>query len=245
MSDKAQPAQAESSKILVVDDDPQIVRLIRSYLEQAGYIVESASDGETALHAMRTLRPDLVVLDLGLPGRDGLEVTRMIRSDAHLSHTPIMMLTARIDDVDRILGLEMGADDYVIKPFNPREVLARVKAIMRRTRPPVEQQANDLLSVDDLVLDRSAHVVMRQGQSIDLTPSEFDILHLLMRHPGRAFTRTEIIEIGLGYEYAGLERTVDSHIKNLRRKLEDDPRQPAYIETVFGIGYRLNPRGGA
>ncbi len=244
MDEKAQPAQSESSKILVVDDDPQIVRLIRSYLEQAGYKVESASDGEAALHAVRVFRPDLLILDLGLPVKDGLDVTRTIRGDAQLAHTPIMMLTARIDDVDRILGLEMGADDYVIKPFNPREVLARVKAIIRRTRPPADQSASDLLSVDDLVLDRAAHVVMRRGESIELTPSEFDILQLLMRHPGRAFSRTEIIELALGYEYAGLERTVDSHIKNLRRKLEDDPRQPAYIETVFGVGYRLNSRGG-
>jgi len=243
MTENTRSTQSHLSTILVVDDDAQIVRLIRSYLEQAGYKVESAADGEAALHAVRALRPDLVILDLGLPVKDGLDVTRSIRGDAQLAHTPIMMLTARIDDVDRILGLEMGADDYVIKPFNPREVLARVKAIMRRTRPPADQPVNDLLSVDDLILDRAAHVVMRQGQSIELTPSEFDILQLLMLHPRRAFNRTEIIELALGYEYAGLERTVDSHIKNLRRKLEDDPRHPAYIETVFGVGYRLNSRG--
>lgn len=224
--------------ILVVDDDANIVRLVRSYLEQAGFCVESAADGKSALQAVRTLRPDLVVLDLMLPGMDGLSVTQSVRMDPTLAATPILMLTARIDDVDRIVGLEMGADDYVTKPFNPREVLARVKAILRRIQAP-PQTAQPILRVGDLEIVPDTHTFTQAGQPIDLTPSEFDIVYLLMRHPGRAFTRTELIEEALGYEYAGLERTIDSHIKNLRRKIEPDPRSPIHIETVFGIGYRL------
>ncbi len=224
--------------ILVVDDDANIVRLVRSYLEQAGYAVQTAADGKTALQAIRTVRPDLVVLDLMLPEMDGLAVTRAVRAEPTLAATPILMLTARVEDVDRIIGLEMGADDYVTKPFNPREVLARVKAILRRIQAP-SPAAQPILRVGDLEIDPTTHAFSQAGQVLDLTPSEFDIIHLLMRHPGRAFTRTELIEEGLGYEYAGLERTIDSHIKNLRRKIEPDPRNPIHIETVFGIGYRL------
>lgn len=226
--------------ILVVDDDPKIVRLLRSYLEQAGFGVEIAADGESALYQIRGLRPDLVVLDLMLPGRDGLDVTRTVRGIPGLSSTPILMLTARVDDIDRILGLEMGADDYVTKPFNPREVVARIKAILRRSQPAASEGPSEVLRVDSLTLDVQSHRVSNRGVSVDLTPSEFDILQLLMHHPGQAFSRTQIIDQGLGYEYAGLERTVDSHIKNLRRKLEADPKEPRLIETVFGVGYRLN-----
>ncbi|MCB9140346.1 MAG: response regulator transcription factor [Caldilineaceae bacterium] len=231
MTDNVTPA------ILVVDDDLKIARLVRSYLEQSGFAVEMAHDGKTALQAIRSQRPDLVVLDLTLPQLDGLEVTRTIRNDPTIGDLPILMLTARVDDIDRILGLEMGADDYVTKPFNPREVVARVKAILRRSRPASSDDA--VLSVADVVLYPSSYRVEKAGSVINLTPSEFDILHLLMNHPGQAFSRTQIIEQGLGYEYAGLERTVDSHIKNLRRKLEDDPTQPQIVETVFGVGYRL------
>ncbi|MEZ4660949.1 MAG: response regulator transcription factor [Caldilineaceae bacterium] len=228
--------------ILVVDDDPRLVRLVRSYLEQAGFGVITAEDGNGALHLIRSRRPDLVVLDLMLPGRDGLSITQLVRADADLAATPILMLTARVEDVDRILGLEMGADDYVTKPFNPREVVARVKAILRRTQISPALPSTPALHIGDITLDPAAHLVTRAGRSIDLTPSEYDILHLLMRNPGRAFTRTQIIEEGMGYDYAGLERTVDSHVKNLRRKLEPDPHNPTLIETVFGVGYRLNNR---
>jgi DNA-binding response OmpR family regulator len=236
------PDPAFGPLILIVDDDAKIVRLVRSYLEQDGFRVTVATDGEEALQAIRSLRPDLVILDLMLPKIDGLAVTKAVRADAALRATPILMLTARVDDVDRILGLELGADDYVTKPFNPREVSARVKAILRRTQ---DMQATShapvpVLRCGALALDPTAHTVTQGGQTLALTPSEFDILALFMRHPGRALTRTQIIEEGLGYEYAGLERTVDSHIKNLRRKLEDDPQQPRLLETVFGIGYRLN-----
>ncbi|RME58571.1 MAG: DNA-binding response regulator [Caldilineae bacterium] len=231
-----------SDKILVVDDDPKIVRLVRSYLEQAGYQVEVARDGPTALQAIRSLRPSLVVLDLMLPGMDGLEITRTVRGDSALAATPILMLTARVEDVDRILGLELGADDYVTKPFNPREVVARVKAILRRTVGPAPAASGaGILQVGPLRLDPQAHAVTVNGRPVQLTPSEYDLLHLFMRYPGRAFTRTELIEEGLGYEYEGLERTVDSHIKNLRRKIETDPGAPRLIQTVFGVGYRLVP----
>lgn len=224
-------------RILVVDDDRQIVRLVRSYLEQAGYEVHVAYEGESALHAIRSEKPDLVVLDLMLPGRDGWEITRIVRADKHLAGTPIIMLTARVEDADRIEGLELGADDYVPKPFNPREIVARVRAVLRRTQggpiaPPIR-------SVGDLRLDLDAHAASRAGEAIDLTPTEFSLLQLLMENPGRAFTRLELIDSALGYAYEGMERTIDSHIKNLRKKLDIDPGQPAFIETVYGVGYRL------
>jgi two-component system alkaline phosphatase synthesis response regulator PhoP len=226
--------------ILVVDDDPKIVRLVRSYLEQAGFTVETASDGESALRVLRNQQPALMILDLMLPGVDGLTITQTVRADPALAATPILMLTARVEDIDRILGLEMGADDYVTKPFNPREVVARVKAILRRAQRSEGSSGQSKLRVGPLSLDPDSRTVRKRGQPVNLTPSEFEILWLLMRNPGRAFTRAELINEALGYEYAGLDRTVDSHIKNLRRKLEDDPRTPRLIETVFGVGYRLN-----
>jgi two-component system alkaline phosphatase synthesis response regulator PhoP len=234
------PTSPASARILVVDDDPQIVRLVRSYLEQAGFAVDTAGHGDEVLPAVRSRRPDLIVLDLMLPGRDGMEITRALRADTALAAIPLVMLTARIDDVDRILGLEMGADDYVTKPFNPREVVARVKAVLRRTQA-APASAEPALVYGPLRLDPAAHSVTCAGRTVQLTPSEFAILHLFMRNPGRAFTRTQIVEEALGYEYAGLERTVDSHIKNLRRKLEPDPACPRWIETVFGVGYRFAP----
>jgi DNA-binding response OmpR family regulator len=225
--------------ILVVDDDPKIARLVRSYLEQAGYVVDVVHDGDQALQAMRSRVPHLVVLDLMLPGRDGLSVAQAMRTDAALRSVAILMLTARVDDVDRIVGLELGADDYVTKPFNPREVVARVKAILRRTTPAADDAAPQVLAFGDIRLDPAAHRVTAAGDEVILTPSEFDILHLLMAHPGQAFSRAQIIEQGLGYDYAGLERTVDSHVKNLRRKLQVADGQPDLIETVFGVGYRF------
>jgi two-component system alkaline phosphatase synthesis response regulator PhoP len=226
-----------SQRILIVDDDPQIVRLLRAYLEQAGFEVLVAYDGETALHAVRRERPDLIVLDLMLPHRDGWEITRLVRSDPTIAGTPIVMLTARVEDTDKIVGLELGADDYVTKPFNPQVVVARVRAVLRRataeTLPP------RLLRVRELTIDLDRHEVSAADQSVDLTATEFEFLRALMEHPNHAFTRLELIERALGYEYEGLERTVDSHIKNLRRKIEPDPKNPTYIETVYGVGYRL------
>ena len=232
-----------SQRILVVDDDKQIVRLVRAYLEQAGIQVFTAYDGSTALHIIRRERPDLVVLDLMLPDQDGWDITRTIRADPNLADTPIIMLTARIEDADKIVGLELGADDYITKPFNPREVVARVRAVLRRAvggpAQPRVLQLGGLGSEHGLLMDLDRHEVLVDGQSVDLTPTEFDLLRVFMENPGYAFTRSELIEKGLGYTYEGLDRTLDSHIKNLRRKIEPDPANPTYIETVYGVGYRL------
>jgi two-component system alkaline phosphatase synthesis response regulator PhoP len=230
------------SRILVVDDDPHIVRLLRAYLEQAGFHVLAAYDGAEAMRILRAERPDLVLLDLMLPDRDGREVTRIVRSDPSLAHTPIVMLTARVEDRDKIVGLELGADDYVTKPFNPGEVVARVRAVLRRAQDgPVSSR---ILQVGRLMLDQDRHQVRYREQQLPLTPTEFSLLWALARRAGYALTRLELIEAALGYQYEGLERTVDSHIKNLRRKLDQGGGQgtgASWIETVFGVGYRLRP----
>ncbi len=226
-------------RILVVDDDKEIVRLVRAYLEQAGFQVLPAYDGETALQILRHDRPDLVVLDLMLPDRNGWDLTRIVRGDSTLASTPIIMLTARVEDTDKIVGLELGADDYITKPFNPREVVARVRSVLRRSQGGGSVRQPRILQLGGLLLDLDRHEVMLDGQPVELTPTEFDLLRTLIENPGYAFTRMELIEQGLGYEYEGLERTLDSHIKNLRRKIEPDPRQPTYIQTVYGVGYRL------
>lgn len=232
-----------AERILVVDDDRNIVRLLRAYLEQADYQVFVAYDGETALHIIRHDRPDLVLLDLSLPDRDGWDVTRVMRGDSHLANTPIVMLTARVEDQDKVVGLELGADDYVTKPFNPREVVARIRAVLRRARGELAQPR--VLEVGDLIIDLDQHRVRVGGRAVNLTPSEFGLLQALAEHPGRAFTRPELIEVGLGYGYEGSQRTVDSHIKNLRRKLsEAGVTTTEFIETVFGIGYRLRLQRG-
>jgi two-component system alkaline phosphatase synthesis response regulator PhoP len=230
-----------STWILVVDDDPQITRLVRSYLEQAGWQVNTLLRGDEVLPVVRSRRPDLIVLDLMLPGTDGLEVLRTLRSDPALATLPVLLLTARVDDVDRIVGLELGADDYVTKPFNPREVVARVKAILRRTQASAGAAVEPPVQIGRLRIDPAGHRVELGSAPVQLTPSEFAILYLMMRHPGRAFSRAQLVEEALGYDYPGLERTVDSHIKNLRRKLDAQPEQPSRIETVFGVGYRFNP----
>lgn len=224
-------------RILVVDDDKQIVRLVQSYLERAGFQVLTAYDGETALHTIRRERPDLVVLDLMLPDRDGWEITRLVRQDERLAGLPIIMLTARVEDTDKIVGLEVGADDYVAKPFNPQEVVARVRAVLRRAiSAPITPH---VLQTGALRLDLDRHLATLKDTPLDLTPTEFDLLKTLLEQPGHAFTRLELVERALGYSYEGMERTLDSHIKNLRRKIEPDPGRPTYIETVYGVGYRL------
>jgi two-component system alkaline phosphatase synthesis response regulator PhoP len=230
-----------SRRILVVDDDKEIVRLLRAYLEKAGYQVLVAHSGESALHVLRRERPDLVVLDLMLPDRDGWDVTRIVRGDECLAATPIIMLTARVEDHDKIVGLELGADDYVTKPFNPREVVARIRAVLRRVAGGAAPSR--VIQVGGLTIDPDAHAVEAAGQTVNLTPTEFGLLQALAEHPGHALTRLELIEKGLGYSYEGLERTVDSHIKNLRRKLDEAGLGGATIETVFGVGYRLTPGG--
>ena len=222
-------------RILVVDDDREVVRLMRAYLEQAGYEVLVAYDGETAVHTLRREQPNLLLLDLMLPGRDGLDITRLARSDPVLAHIPIIMLTARIEDTDKIVGLEMGADDYVTKPYNPREVIARVRARLRSHDAPQSQ----MLQVGRLQMDVNRREVTLDGRAIELTPTEFQLLHILMEQAGYVFTRTELISKGLGADFEGIDRTLDSHIRNLRSKIETNPRQPDYIQTVYGVGYKL------
>lgn len=227
-----------TQRILVVDDDRQIVRLVGSYLEQAGFQVLTAYDGETALREARSSHPDLIVLDLMLPDRDGWEVTRSIRADASIEGTPIIMLTARVDDTDKIVGLEVGADDYITKPFNPREVVARVRAVLRRSADsPVREPT---LRTGEIVMDLDRHEVRVGEALVELTPAEFGLLKTFMENPRHAFTRSQLIDKGLGNSYEGMERTVDSHIKNLRRKIEPDPSRPTYIHSVFGVGYKLD-----
>ncbi len=232
-------SQSTRQRILVVDDDREIVRLVRAYLEQAGYHVQTAYDGETALHVLRSERPDLMVLDLMLPDRDGWDITRLARGDSGLAHIPIIMLTARVDDTDKILGLELGADDYITKPFNPREVVARVRSVLRRSQPDATFGQRRVLQLGNLLMDLDRHEAMVDGQPVELTATEFNLLATLLENPGYAFTRQELIERGLGYEYEGLERTLDSHVKNLRGKIEPDPKKPVYIRTIYGVGYRL------
>lgn len=224
-------------RVLVVDDDREIVRIVRAYLEQAGYTVLTAYDGETALHVIHSDRPDLVVLDIMLPDRDGWEITRRVRSDTSLASLPIVMLTARVESDDKILGLDLGADDYIPKPFNPHEVVARVRAVLRRAfDDPIQPH---VIQIGGLLLDVDRHEVQVDGRTVELTPTEFDLLRTLMESPGHAFTRLALIEKGLGYAYDGMERTLDSHIRNLRRKIEPDPASPTYVKTVFGVGYRM------
>lgn len=224
-------------KILVVDDDKSIVKIVRGYLEQSGYTVFAAHDGEMAIHMLRREKPDIVILDLMLPDRDGWDITRLVRADASLMDTPIIMLTARVDDTDKIIGLELGADDYITKPFNAREVVARVRALLRRT----QRQANtaSILTVDNLRLDIDRHELYIDQVAAELTPTEFKLLQVLMEHPGHTFTREELLEKGMGYAYEGMGRTLDTHIRNIRRKIEPDPKNPTYIQTVYSVGYRF------
>ncbi len=225
--------------ILVVDDDPQIVRLVRQYLEEAGYAVLTAYRGTEALSMVYTAVPSLLILDLGLPDRDGWDITRTIRADPRVATLPIIMLTARIDDTDKIIGLEIGADDYIPKPFNAREVVARVRAVLRRRQWDQGQAKSVILSSDGLQLDVDRRICHKDGQPIDLTPTEFKLLRTLMQSPGATFHREELLEKALGYGYEGQGRTLDSHIKNLRQKIEPDPGDPTFILTVYRVGYRF------
>ena len=238
MLEQAIPAVTTVTHVLVVDDDAEIVRLVRAYLEQGSFRVSTAHDGETALRVLRRERPLLMILDLMLPDRDGWDITRVVRGDATLSYMPIIMLTARVEDSDKIIGLELGADDYITKPFNPREVVARVRAVLRRTQAG-STEVSPVMEWGAIRMDVARRMVTVNGQPVDLTPTEFDILRTLMENPGYVFTRSSLIERSLGYDYESLERTLDTHIKNLRRKIEPDPRQPTYIQTVYGVGYRL------
>jgi DNA-binding response OmpR family regulator len=223
--------------ILVVDDEARIVKLVRDYLERAGFDVIAARDGETAMTLARVEQPDLIVLDLMLPGVDGLDICRRLRRE---SGVPIIMLTARVEEADRIVGLELGADDYVTKPFSPRELVARVRATLRRAKGQMGPAT--MLRAGDVELDTASLTAVVAGQPVDLTPTEFQLLATLVRQPGRIFNREQLLEAVHGVAFEGYDRSVDSHIKNIRRKIEPDPRKPRYIHTVYGVGYRFMDR---
>ncbi len=228
---------SNASTILVVDDDRTIAEILEGYLTQAGYKVVVAHDGETAVHLIRNELPHLIVLDLMLPDKDGWDITRWIRGDSRLADIPVIMVTARVEDVDKIIGLELGADDYITKPFNGREVVARVRALLRRSQR--ELQTRNQIKIGRLNLDLDLHQLFVDNESITLTPTEYKLLHTLMESPNHTFTREELLEKGMGYAYEGMGRALDTHIKNLRHKIEKDPRNPEYIETVYSVGYRL------
>ena len=219
--------------ILVVDDEPKIVQLVRDYLERAGFTVSTARDGDEALMRAHQERPDLVVLDLGLPRLDGFEVTRRLRRD---SAVPIIILTARDDETDKVVGLELGADDYVTKPFSPRELAARVRAVLRRNAREADAE---VLRAGDLVLDVPRLRAEVAGRVVPLTGTEFALLTTLARQPGRVYTRSQLLDVIHGVAFESYERAIDAHVKNIRRKIEPDPRSPRYLLTVYGVGYRL------
>lgn len=220
----------ETGTVLVVDDERQIAEIVRDYLRHAGYTVRTAATGAAAFAAMRADPPDLIVLDLRLPDLDGVEIARRIRSQ---SAVPIVMLTARADESDRLLGLDAGADDYVVKPFSPRELVARVRAVLRRTGRP-----GGTMRLGDLVLDQARKSVRRDGESIELTATEFRLLAVLVAHPGRIFTRAQLLDAIRGDDAEAFDRAIDAHVKNIRRKIERDPRRPRYLQTVYGMGYK-------
>ncbi len=222
-------------KILVVDDEARLVDVLKAYLERDGYKVVTAFDGKQALFQARREKPDLILLDLMLPEVDGLDVCRTLRKE---SDVPIIMLTARSEETDKLIGLELGADDYVTKPFSPREVVARVRAVLRRTQSARDSSV-ETITIGDLVIDQARHEVRRGDEIISLTPTEFDLLWALANNKGRVLSRLQMMEKALGESYEGYERTIDAHIKNLRRKIEPDPAHPRYVHTVFGVGYRV------
>ncbi len=225
-------------RILVVDDEPAILELVSFNLKKEGYDVITAIDGTSAIEAFRSEKPDLVLLDLMIPEPDGYEVCRIIRSESAI---PVIMLTARGEERDRVRGLDLGADDYVVKPFSPRELLARVRAVLRRS--PLVQEENRLVA-GDLVIDYDRHQVKVDGRLVELTPKEFDLLKMLAENQGRALERDYLLEKVWGYAFAGATRTLDVHIRRLRQKIDDDPQNPRYIETVHGLGYRFKEHSG-
>jgi two-component system alkaline phosphatase synthesis response regulator PhoP len=223
--------------ILVVDDEPGIVQIARDYLDRAGFRVITAGDGASAIRLARAERPSLLVLDLMLPGTDGLDVTRALRQDPATRKLPIIMLTARVDEADRLVGLELGADDYITKPFSPRELVARVRAVLRRSEG--DAAPGGVIHIGGLSIDLERRSVRRDGELIDLTATEFDLLAVLAREPGRPFSRAQLLDLVYDASYAGYDRTVDAHIKNLRRKIEPDTHAPQYILTIYGVGYKF------
>ncbi len=221
--------------VLVVEDEMKIARLVRDYLHQAGFAVLEAADGPAALSLAKAERPDMIVLDLGLPGMDGLDVTRQLRAT---SSVPIIMLTARSEETDRIVGLELGADDYVTKPFSPKELVARIRAVLRRADATLG--GGEIVRAGPLEIDIPKRRVSVDGEQIDLTGSEFDLLLVLARQPGRIYTRAQLLDAVHGVSFESYERSIDAHIKNLRRKIEPDPKRPSLVITVYGVGYKFN-----
>jgi two-component system alkaline phosphatase synthesis response regulator PhoP len=221
--------------ILIVDDEFRIVKLARDYLEKAGFRVQSAGNGVDALASARQQRPDLIVLDLMLPGMDGLDVCRTLRRE---SDVPLIMLTARVEEADRLVGLELGADDYITKPFSPRELVARVRTVLRRAQGSVQQPGR--LHAGDLEIDLESHRLTRAGTPVKLSRIEFNLLTILAQHPGQTFTRAQLLDRLHGVAFEGYDRSIDAHIKNLRRKLEPEPAEPRYVLTVYGVGYMFN-----
>ncbi len=226
------------TKILIIEDETTLARVLQSYLEREGFQVITAVRGDTGFDLSMTEKVDLILLDLNLPGMDGLEIASEV---AKTKNTPIIMITARVEEIDKLKGLETGADDYITKPFSPREVVARVKTVLRR----VNRASTDAQRIDTpgLVIDIDAHSVTRNGVQVDLTPSEFEILVVLAKNPGRVFSRIQLLDAMQGQSYEGYERTIDAHIKNMRSKIETDPRKPELITTVFGVGYKFNRPG--
>ncbi len=225
-----------AERILIVDDEPNLLNVVEDYLKKQGYEVHTALSGSIALEQFHGLSPDFVILDLNLPDISGEEVCRIIRRE---SQVPILMLTAKTTEDDKVLGLSLGADDYLTKPFSPRELVGRVQAILRRTRGKGNLSEIYSFRSGDLVLDNTKRIVYKQGQEVSLTPNEYAILRTLMEYPGQVFTRTRIIDAAMGFDFEGFERTIDTHIKNLRQKIEDDFRNPTYIHTVYGVGYKF------
>lgn len=222
------------STVLIIEDEKELANVLKAYLERAGYEVYLATSGDRGLKLWQEQHPDMILLDLNLPGMDGIDIARTIRQT---DNTPLIMVTARVEEVDRLLGLELGADDYITKPYSPREVVARVKAVLRRVDSAPAQEPS-MIEIGDLQIDPEAFSVVKSGTAIELTPTEFLILLTMAEHPGRVYSRLQLLESTQGVAYEGYERSIDAHIKNLRAKLGDDSKNPRYIETVFGVGYK-------
>lgn len=224
------------TKIILVDDEPEILTLVRDYLSREGFTVLTAVNGSEGLELIEREKPDLVLLDWMLPGMSGLEMCKHLRET---STVPIIMLTAKSEEIDRVLGLEFGADDYIVKPFSLREMAARIKTVLRRSSGVVQENNSSILIRGDLSIDVTSHKVSKKGQELFLTPTEFNILHLLAMRPGTVYSRLQLLRQAMGEEYLYYERSIDTHVSNLRKKVEDNPSDPKYVETVFGVGYRF------
>ncbi|MBC2721721.1 response regulator transcription factor [Desulfosporosinus sp.] len=223
-------------KLMLVDDEPEILTLVRDYLTREGYTVVTAMNGLEGMELIEREKPDLVLLDWMLPGISGLEMCKRLRETSTI---PIIMLTAKSEEIDRVLGLEFGADDYIVKPFSLRELVARIKTVLRRSAGVPQETTSSVIIRGELSLDISSHKVLKRGQEILLTPTEFNILHLLAARPGTVYSRLQLLRQAMGEEYLYYERSIDTHISNLRKKIEDNPSEPEYVETVFGVGYRF------